>query len=90
MPSFSEFQETFNLFDNRGHGKIYVYQLGEALRAMGQNPTEQEVRKCASGYSQDPGKYKLFAIQFQGVFCTFSASQSDTVKFECTVTLRLR
>ena len=82
MPSFSEFQETFNLFDNRGDGKIYVYQLGEALRAMGQNPTEQEVRKCASGYSQDPGKYKLFEIlnfktQVLDLFCQSKLSSTQ-------------
>ncbi len=51
---FAEYQETFNLFDNRGDGKIFVHQLGEALRAMGQNPTEADVRKCAAG--QDPGE----------------------------------
>jgi len=47
-----DYQETFNLFDNRGDGKIYAYQLGEVLRAMGQNPTEAEVKKC--GYHNDP------------------------------------
>jgi len=50
----SEFQETFSLFDNKGDGKIYAHQLGEVLRAMGQNPTEAEVKKC--GFHQDPGK----------------------------------
>jgi len=49
----SECQETFSLFDNKGDGKIYAHQLGEVLRAMGQNPTEAEVKKC--GFHQDPG-----------------------------------
>jgi len=48
----AEFNEIFQLFDNRGDGKIYAHQLGEVLRAMGQNPTEAEVRKC--GYHNDP------------------------------------
>lgn len=48
----AEYQETFNLFDNRGDGKIFAHQLGEVLRAMGQNPTEAEVRKC--GYHNEP------------------------------------
>ena len=48
-----EFQETFSLFDNRGDGKICSSQLGEVLRALGQNPTEAEVKKC--GYSGDAG-----------------------------------
>lgn len=41
----SEFQEAFNLFDNRGDGKIQQQQIGECLRALGQNPTESDVKK---------------------------------------------
>lgn len=52
-----EHQETFSLFDNKGDGKIFAHQLGEVLRAMGQNPTEAEVKKC--GFHQDPGDYSL-------------------------------
>lgn len=42
---FVEFQEAFNLFDNRGDGKIQQQQIGECLRALGQNPTESDVKK---------------------------------------------
>lgn len=42
---FLEFQEAFNLFDNRGDGKIQQQQIGECLRALGQNPTESDVKK---------------------------------------------
>ena len=48
-------QETFNLFDQRGDGKIAAAQLGDVLRALGQNPTEIEVKKC--GYASNPGKH---------------------------------
>ncbi|GFN93382.1 myosin essential light chain [Plakobranchus ocellatus] len=48
----AEIQETFTLFDTRGDGKIAASQLGDVLRALHQNPTEQEIRKC--GYSQNP------------------------------------
>lgn len=41
-----EFQEAFQLFDSRGDGKIHVAQIGDALRALGQNPTESDVKKC--------------------------------------------
>ena len=44
----------FSLFDNKGDGKVYAHQLGDVLRAMGQNPTEAEVKKC--GYHQDQGQ----------------------------------
>lgn len=50
---FAEYQEAFCLFDNKGDGKIFGHQLGEVLRAMNQNPTEAEVKKC--GFHQDPG-----------------------------------
>jgi len=48
-----EFQEAFQLFDNRGDGKISVSQLGDVLRALGQNPTEAEVKKCCSQLKPD-------------------------------------
>jgi len=60
MFCLAEFQETFSLFDNKGDGKIYAHQLGEVLRAMGQNPTEAEVKKC--GFHQDPGIYVIILI----------------------------
>lgn len=50
----SEYQEAFCLFDNKGDGKIFGHQLGEVLRAMNQNPTEAEVKKC--GFHQDPDR----------------------------------
>ena len=49
----TEFQEAFSLFDNRGDGKISVSQLGDVLRALGQNPTEAEVKKCCSQLKAD-------------------------------------
>jgi myosin light chain 6 len=48
-----EFQEAFQLFDNRGDGKISVSQLGDVLRALGQNPTEAEVKKCCNQLKPD-------------------------------------
>jgi len=74
----AEYQETFNLFDNRGDGKIYTHQVGEVLRAMGQNPTEVEVRKC--GDSQDPD-YRMSFEQFLPILQTVSRNR-DTSTFE--------
>ena len=42
---FIEFQEAFQLFDSRGDGKIHISQIGDVLRALGQNPIESEVKK---------------------------------------------
>ena len=41
----AEFQEAFLLYDNRGDGKIPVSLIGDVMRALGQNPTESEVRE---------------------------------------------
>ncbi|XP_053214227.1 myosin-2 essential light chain-like [Panonychus citri] len=49
----AEYQEAFSLFDNRGDGKINVSQLGDVLRALGQNPTEAEVKKCCNQLRPD-------------------------------------
>merc|ERR1719477_120233 len=40
-----DFKEVFQLFDTKGDGLIQVNQVGEALRALGTNPTEGEVKK---------------------------------------------
>ena len=42
---FLEFREAFALFDKRGDGNIRVGDLGTVLRALGQNPTEEDVQK---------------------------------------------
>ncbi|OQV23281.1 putative Myosin-2 essential light chain [Hypsibius exemplaris] len=47
-----ELQEAFSLFDTRGDGKIFARQIGEVLRALGQNPTEDQVRKF--GFANKP------------------------------------
>lgn len=52
--AISEFQEAFQLFDSRGDGKIHVTQIGDALRALGQNPTESDVKKFT--HQHKPGK----------------------------------
>jgi myosin light chain 6 len=38
-----EFKEAFTLFDTRGDGMIPTKQVGEVLRALGQNPTEADI-----------------------------------------------
>ncbi|XP_014675534.1 PREDICTED: LOW QUALITY PROTEIN: myosin-2 essential light chain-like [Priapulus caudatus] len=48
----ADYQDIFGIFDNRGDGNIAASQIGEALRAMGQNPTEAEVKRC--GYHDKP------------------------------------
>ncbi len=57
ITSFTEdqlikYQETFAIFDTKGDNKILVSQIGDVMRALGQNPTEAELAKCCS--SLDP------------------------------------
>ncbi|KAF9353989.1 hypothetical protein BGX26_008239 [Mortierella sp. AD094] len=40
----SEFKEGFSLFDRKGNGTIETSSLGDLLRALGQNPTQSQVR----------------------------------------------
>ena len=60
---FAEFQETFSIFDQKGDHKIQVTQIGEALRALGQNPTEAEVKRLS--HQHKPGKFWLVILQQQ-------------------------
>lgn len=57
----SEFQEAFQLFDSRGDGKIHVTQIGDALRALGQNPTESDVKKFT--HQHKPGKNSCYKLR---------------------------
>ncbi len=49
----AEFQEAFLLYDNRGDGRIPVSLIGDVIRALGQNPTESEVKKLVHEHRAD-------------------------------------
>ncbi|KAF9115615.1 hypothetical protein BGX27_007194 [Mortierella sp. AM989] len=40
----TEYKEGFSLFDRKGNGTIETSSLGDLLRALGQNPTQSQVR----------------------------------------------
>lgn len=64
----AEFQEAFQLFDQRGDGKIHVGQIGDALRAMGQNPTESDVKKCTHHLKSDERiSFEVFLPIYQAI-----------------------
>jgi len=52
----NEFQEAFLLYDNRGDGKISVSLIGDVMRALGQNPTESDVKKLVVDSSSHPNQ----------------------------------
>ena len=49
-----DFQEAFQLFDQKGDGRVQVSQIGDILRALGQNPTESDVKKLT--HDHRPGE----------------------------------
>ncbi|XP_055592817.1 myosin-2 essential light chain isoform X2 [Uranotaenia lowii] len=64
----AEFQEAFNLFDNRGDGKIQQQQIGECLRALGQNPTESDVKKFTMQLKPDERvSFEVFLPIYQAI-----------------------
>ncbi|XP_066267149.1 calmodulin-like [Branchiostoma lanceolatum] len=40
----AEFRQVFSMFDQNGDGHITTAELGSVLRALGQNPTDAELR----------------------------------------------
>ncbi|XP_022130046.2 myosin-2 essential light chain isoform X1 [Pieris rapae] len=68
LNSVEEFQEAFQLFDSRGDGKIHVAQIGDALRALGQNPTESDVKKCTLHLKPDERiSFEVFLPIYQAI-----------------------
>jgi len=56
---FSEFKETFNLFDKDGDGTITSKELGTVMRSLGQNPTEAELQDMINEVDADGIYYIL-------------------------------
>ena len=46
-----DLQDSFSLYDKVGDGKIDIADLGDALRGLGENPTENEIKKVVSELS---------------------------------------
>mmetsp|Transcript_33294 Transcript_33294/g.88393 ORF Transcript_33294/g.88393 Transcript_33294/m.88393 type:complete len:149 (+) Transcript_33294:72-518(+) len=51
-----EFEDTFNLFDADGDGKLSLRELGTMLNALGQNPSEESLRRMIQGFDHDDCK----------------------------------
>ena len=53
----TNFKEAFSLFDKRGNGRVALPDLGDLLRACGQNPTLAEIKDLESQMGGDCKKY---------------------------------
>lgn len=73
-----EFQEAFQLFDSRGDGKIHVAQIGDALRALGQNPTESDVKKFTHQHKPDERiSFEVFLPIYQAISKSRTSDTAD-------------
>lgn len=74
----TEFQEAFQLFDSRGDGKIHVAQIGDALRALGQNPTESDVKKFTHQHKPDERiSFEVFLPIYQAISKSRTSDTAD-------------
>lgn len=49
----TNYREAFQLFDKRGTQRVQLDQLGDLLRACGQNPTLNEIRELEKNVGGD-------------------------------------
>ncbi|XP_050548660.1 myosin-2 essential light chain-like isoform X1 [Daktulosphaira vitifoliae] len=74
----SEMQEAFQLFDIRGDNKIHISQIGNALRALGQNPTESDVNKFTQQHKADERiTFEVFLPIYQAISKNRSSNTAD-------------
>ncbi|CAF0955294.1 unnamed protein product [Adineta ricciae] len=55
-----DFREAFSLFDDRGDNKIPKHLFGEVVRALGLNPTEQQVKGTIQNFKADRISFEEF------------------------------
>lgn len=61
----AEYRDCFSLFDRTGEDKIAYYEVGECLRAFGQNPTNADVQKVLNNPTpEDLNNKKVTFEQF--------------------------
>jgi len=49
----TNYKEAFALFDKRGNGRVLLEDLGDLLRACGQNPNLSEIRDLEENVGGD-------------------------------------
>ncbi|XP_054156438.1 myosin-2 essential light chain-like [Oppia nitens] len=70
-----EYKETFAIFDTKGDGMIGVSQLGDVARALGQNPTEAEIKRCCQEFTAEE------RISFDKFLPIFQSIVKNRVKY---------
>ena len=70
------FELVFSLYDDRGDNQIPKHYLGEAIRALGLNPTEAEIRHLLGDLSRVE---RLSMQQFQVIFERLNRQKGNAV-----------
>uniref|UniRef100_A0A7S1CPY3 Calmodulin n=1 Tax=Bicosoecida sp. CB-2014 TaxID=1486930 RepID=A0A7S1CPY3_9STRA len=74
----AEFKDAFALFDNDNSGTITADELGDVMRSLGQNPTEEDLKKMVDDIDQDGDG----TIDFPEFLTMLIRSMSDTDSHE--------
>ena len=84
LSQIAEFQEAFLLYDNRGDGRIPVALIGDVIRALGQNPTEAEIKKLVMDEHRTAGRvtFEVFLPILQVRVSVGCCLEPTTVWFE--------
>lgn len=81
----AELRQAFNEFDVDGGGTINTTELGYAMRAMGMNPTEQELLDLINEYDTDGSGM----IEFPE-FCNMMSDKMNAVNDEDMIRMAFR
>merc|ERR1711953_769158 len=81
----AELKQAFNEFDVDGGGTINTTELGYAMRAMGMNPTEQELLDLINEYDTDGSGM----IEFPE-FCNMMSDKMNAVNDEDMIRMAFR
>lgn len=83
-----ELRDCFSLYDTVGDGKIESSCFGDVLRAVGENPTEAEVRKAVQ--EVDPqGNKRITFEEFVPVLMSFRSRRGKTTTDDFVDSLRV-
>ncbi|XP_077175451.1 myosin light chain 1/3, skeletal muscle isoform isoform X1 [Paroedura picta] len=77
-----DFKEAFLLFDRTGEGKITLSQVGDVIRALGQNPTNAEVKKILGNPSNEEMNAKKIGFDEFLPMLQAAANNKDQGGFE--------
>ncbi|XP_069114946.1 calmodulin-like [Argopecten irradians] len=72
----AEFKEAFSLFDKDGDGTISTKELGTVMRALGQNPTEADLRDMINDADAD-GSGAIEFNEFVGLMTKRKENEKD-------------